>query len=187
MRIVGGLYRGKKLFSPQSDEVRPTADRARESVFNILYSMLKKPWEELSFADIFAGTGAMGFEALSRGAKKVAFVDIDIASINKNLAMFQNEKGKVAVVRRDACSLGVAPSAFDIVFMDAPYKKGLSEKALCAVLDNQWLAKDGVCIVETGANENLVFDERLELVDKRKYGIAYFWFLQRKKDFQQDK
>ena len=83
MRIVAGLYRGKKLFSPQSDAVRPTSDRARESVFNILYSMSKKNWAEISFADIFAGTGAMGFEALSRGAKKVAFVDIDTTLLNK--------------------------------------------------------------------------------------------------------
>ena len=187
MRIVAGLYRGKKLFSPQSDAVRPTADRARESVFNILYSMLEKSWSELSFADIFAGTGAMGLEALSRGAKKVAVVDIDVASVNKNLAMFQNEKDKVSVVKRDVCHLGVAPCAFDVVFMDAPYKKSLSEKALCEVLDKQWLAEDGICIVETEADENLAFDERLELVDKRKYGIANFWFLQRKKNSPQDK
>ncbi|MBP5399320.1 MAG: 16S rRNA (guanine(966)-N(2))-methyltransferase RsmD [Alphaproteobacteria bacterium] len=177
MRIIAGLYRGKKLFSPQSDQVRPTADRARESVFNILYSMLEKPWAELSFADIFAGTGAMGFEALSRGAKKVAFVDIDVASINKNLVMFQNEKSKVAVVKRDACNLGVAPCAFDVVFMDAPYKKGLSEKALCEIVEKKWLAEDGICIVETAAEENLDISEQMALIDKRKYGAATFWFL----------
>ena len=180
MRIVAGLYRGKKLFTPVSDLVRPTADRARESVFNILFSMMKKPWAELSYADVFAGTGAMGFEALSRGAKKVAFIDVDIALVAKNAALFPNEKNKITIIKKDACNLCVAPSVFEVVFMDAPYKKGLSEKAVEEVVCKKWLAKDGILIVETAADEVFAVDERLELVDKRKYGAAVFWFLRQK-------
>lgn len=180
MRIVGGLYRGKKLFSPSSELVRPTADRARESIFNILYSILKRSWAEVSFADIFAGTGAMGFEAVSRGAKRVAFVDIDVTLVNKNLALFQNEKSKIEVIKRDACNLCVAPTPFDVIFMDAPYKKGLSEKAVEEVVCKKWLAEGGILIVETAADEVFDIDEKLELVDKRKYGIAVFWFLRQK-------
>ncbi|MBO7556638.1 MAG: 16S rRNA (guanine(966)-N(2))-methyltransferase RsmD [Alphaproteobacteria bacterium] len=177
MRIVAGLYRGKKLFSPQSDSVRPTADRARESVFNILYSMIKTSWAEISFADIFAGTGAIGFEALSRGAKKVVFVDMDIAALNKNLSLFPNEKNKISVIKNDATKLYNISEKFDIIFMDAPYNKGLSEKAVNAILNNEWLAKDGLLIVETQADEPFAIDERLKLIDKRKYGIAAFYFL----------
>ena len=177
MRIVAGLYRGKKLFSPTSDVIRPTADRARESVFNILHSTLKKSWAEICFADIFAGTGAMGFEALSRGAKKVAFVDIDTTILNKNLSLFPNEKNKISVIKNDATNLYNISEKFDIIFMDAPYKKGLSEKAVNVILNNDCLAKDGLLIVETQAEESFSIDERLKLIDKRKYGIAVFYFL----------
>lgn len=178
MRIVAGLYRGKKLFSPQSDSVRPTADRARESVFNILYSIIKTSWAEISFADIFAGTGAIGLEALSRGAKKVIFVDMDTAPLNKNLDLFPNEKNKIFVIKNDATKLYNISEKFDIIFMDAPYNKGLSEKAVTAILNNEWLANDGLLIVETQADEIFTIDERLKLLDKRKYGIAAFYFLQ---------
>lgn len=178
MRIVAGLYRGKKLFSPTSDVIRPTADRARESVFNILYSVLKRPWNEISFADIFAGTGAMGFEALSRGAKKVVFVDIDTTILNKNLNLFLSEKNKISVIKTDATKLYNIRENFDIIFMDAPYKKGLSEKALCEIVEKKWMAKNGICIVETANDESLNISEQIELIDKRKYGAATFWFLQ---------
>ena len=180
MRIVAGLYKGKKLFSPQSDAVRPTSDRARESIFNILFSIMKNSWAEISFADIFAGTGAMGLEALSRGAKKVVFVDMDTVSLNKNLSLFPNEKNKISVKKNDATKLYNINEKFDIIFMDAPYNKGLSEKTVNAILNNEWLAKDGLLIVETQAEETFAIDERLNLIDKRKYGIATFYFLQQK-------
>ena len=88
MRIIAGHYRGKKLFSPESDKVRPTADRAREALFNILNSSLEKDWGSYKLLDVFAGTGAFGLEALSRGAAEVGLIDADTRSLMKNTALF---------------------------------------------------------------------------------------------------
>ena len=128
MRIIGGLYRGKKLLSPKTEAIRPTADKARESVFNILHSKLTKEWNQINLADIFAGTGAFGLEAVSRGAHSVTFVDIDTSTLKKNIDLFSNEKNKITIIKADASSLPHAQQGLDIIFMDAPYNKGLSEK-----------------------------------------------------------
>lgn len=177
MRIIGGLYRGKKLFSPQSENVRPTADRAREAVFNILFSKLSRPWNQIRLADLFAGTGAFGFEALSRGAAAVTLVDINTASAAKNAALFPGEKSKITLLKADASDLPPAPAAFDVIFLDAPYHRGLSEKALDSLLAKGWLAPGGLCIVETAADEEPAIPDALVLDDKRRYGIAGFFFL----------
>lgn len=177
MRIIGGIYRGKKLFSPLSEKVRPTADKARESVFNILFSKLQSSRGQIRLADIFCGTGAFGLEAVSRGASAVALVDIDVSSAAKNAALFPNEKDKITLLKADAANLPAAAAPFDVVFLDAPYHQGLSEKALKSVLEKKWLAPGGVCIVETAYDESLAVPERLTLTDTRRYGIARFWFL----------
>lgn len=177
MRIIGGIYRGKKLFSPLSDKIRPTADKARESVFNILFSKLEKPWSQIKLADIFCGTGAFGLEAISRGAAKVTLVDLDTATAAKNAALFPNEKSKISLIKADAANLPSTPAAFDVIFLDAPYHLGLSEKALLSVIDKKWLASDGICIVETAADEKLNIPEKMLLTDTRRYGIAQFLFL----------
>ncbi len=177
MRIIGGLYRGKNLLSPKTGDVRPTSDKARESIFNILYSKLTKPWDQINLADIFAGSGAFGLEAISRGAKNVTLLDIDTASAAKNAALFPNEKNKITLIRADASSLPHSKQEFDIIFMDAPYHKGLSEQALASILKNNWLSSDGICVVETATDEKLSIPQQLELIDERRYGIAKFWFL----------
>lgn len=180
MRIIGGTYRGKKLLSPLSDKVRPTADKARESVFNILFSKLSKPWNDIRLADIFTGSGAFGLEAMSRGAKSVTLVDLDTTAANKNAALFPNEKNKINILRANAANLPKANTAFDIIFMDAPYHQGLSEKALQQVLAQKWLAQGGLCIVETAEDEELTIPDELSLEDNRRYGIAHFHFLKLK-------
>ena len=86
MRIISGTRRGKKLFAPKNDRIRPTSDRAREALFNILESMLPAPLSEYDFLDVFAGTGAIGLEAASRGARSVTFIDIDLELVKKNAA-----------------------------------------------------------------------------------------------------
>ncbi len=177
MRIIGGLYRGKKLLSPKTEAIRPTADKARESVFNILNSKLNKEWKQINLADIFAGTGAFGLEALSRGAQSVTLVDIDTSTLTKNINLFPNEKNKITVIKTDASSLPHPQQIFDVIFMDAPYNKGLNEKALLSVIKNNWLAPNGICIVETNAKEELDIPSPLQLIDSRRYGIAKFWFL----------
>ena len=172
MRIIAGQYRGKKLFTPSSDSVRPTSDRARESVFNIIRAHLN---EEVKLLDVFAGTGAFGLEALSRGVKKVVLVDLDVTLAKKNAALFSKEAGKVDVIKADATKLPSAREKFDIVFMDAPYKKGLSEKAIESLIQNGWLKENALLIVEMEKKENI--ETTLEVIDERIYGVAKFLFL----------
>ena len=177
MRIIAGLYRGKKLFSPLSDKIRPTSDKAREAVFDILTAKLEKSWSQICLADVFAGTGAFGLEAMSRGAESVTLVDIDTATAAKNAALFAGEKNKIALLKADATRLPPAKQGFDIIFFDAPYHQDLSDKALNAALKQNWLKKGGICVVETAADEELVIPDNMELIDGRRYGIAKFWFL----------
>ena len=121
MRIIAGNYRGKKLLSPTRAEVRPTADRARESVFNILNSKLDAPWEQQHLLDIFAGSGAFALEALSRGAASVCLVDIDISDAKKNAALFPKEAAKISLLKASATALPPAPPP-----PSAPSKAGSS-------------------------------------------------------------
>lgn len=120
MRIIGGLYRGKKLLSPRSANIRPTADQAREAVFNILSSRLDKPWNELSMADVFTGSGAFALEAVSRGVRDATLVDLDLTDAARNAALFPAEKGKIRLLKADAARLPAAPTPFDLIFLDAP-------------------------------------------------------------------
>ena len=176
MRIVAGNYRGKKLYSPAGEDVRPTSDMARESVFNILRSKLDD-FSEVSLLDVFAGTGAFGFEAISRGVKEVCFIDKDISTIKKNAALFEKEKGKINVLKADALKLPRASARYSLVFMDAPYNKGLNEKALVQLALNGWLSDNALVIVETARDEALSFGNGFEAIDERTYGAAKFTFL----------
>ena len=177
MRIIAGKYRAKKLFSPIDRMVRPTADRTREAIFNILYSQLQGNYSELILADIFAGTGAFGFEALSRGFKKVCFVDIDTALVQKNANLFCKEQDKIKIIKADATKLPQLNLQFDVVFFDAPYAKELSKTALQQVLKQNLLNKQSICIVEMHKDENFALPEEFYIVDERVYGIAKVVFL----------
>ena len=176
MRIIAGKYRGKQLFSPQIGEVRPTSDRAREALFNILNSKLGGNWQNVTFLDVFAGTGAIGFEALSRGAEKVAFVDINTANLLKNTRLFPDEKQKIEVYKAKAENLPSAGGKFNLIFLDAPYNKGLSEPALSELRQKGWIDDDALIVVETEKNEKLDTPSVFELVDQRIYGPALFRF-----------
>lgn len=180
MRIISGIYRGKKLQSPSSPDVRPTSDRAREAVFNILYSKLSSSLSEYSLLDVFSGSGAFALEAVSRGIKKVAMIDIDTKDLSKNVALFPQEKQKIKILKLDACNLPTASEQYDILFMDAPYNKGLSEKALQQLYLKQWLQPQALCIVEVEKNEKILIPEQYEVVDERNYGLAKVLFLKLK-------
>ena len=177
MRIIGGKYRGKKLFSPQNLNVRPTSDRAREAVFNILYSCLPMDWSEYCLLDLFAGTGAFSLEAISRGVNKVTMIDINPLTLKKNASLFPNEKDKIKIITADASRLGRSFQQYNLVFMDAPYNKGLSELALVSLVENNWLEKDAICVVETECKESLAYPHNFELIGERLYGIAKIRFL----------
>ena len=170
MRIIGGKYRGKKLFSPQSDNVRPTSDKAREALFNILRNKLGANFGEYKLLDVFSGSGAFGLEALSQGFAKVSLVDIDVKDLQKNVKLFENEKPKIEVIKADATKPLQLSEKFDVLFMDAPYNKGLSEKALLNVKAN--LNNEALCLVELEKNEVCEFPENYHILEERRYGIA---------------
>ena len=184
MRIISGKYRGKKLFSPASDEVRPTADRARESVFNILNGLIED-WAQVRILDVFCGTGAFGLEAISRGAASACLLDIDTGTALKNFKLFEGEKEKIQVVKADVRKKLTLPSPrreykdtlFNLVFLDAPYCQGLSEVALQNLFAGGWIGDNALIIVELEKNEEINLDSMLKIDDTRVYGAAKFLFL----------
>ena len=144
MRVVGGRLKGRNLASPSSQEIRPTADRLRESVFNILVHAYDDPIEDARVLDLFAGTGALGIEAVSRGAAFTLFVDngAEARALLRNNVEALGLGGVTKVYRRDATNLGPAHpmEPFSLAFLDPPYGKGLAEKALVSLRDGGWLA-----------------------------------------------
>lgn len=171
MRIVGGKYRGKNLFEPKSDEVRPTSDRAREAIFNILYSKIGGV-EGRKVLDVFAGTGALGFEALSRGAQSVCFIDKNTQLVLRNAKLFVKEDDKIKIVCADATRSLHLKEKYNLIFCDAPYDKGLNEKALESLLSGGFIEEGALCVVETRYNEDLTLSPFFELLDERIYGMA---------------
>src|SRR5713226_6750343 len=146
MRIVGGRLRGRALAAPTSQAIRPTADRLREALFNILVHAYGDPITDARVLDLFAGTGALGLEALSRGAVFALFVDDGAqarALLRENVAAL-GLGGATRIFRRDAAKLGPAHPVepFSLAFLDPPYGQGLAEKALAAARSGGWLTGD---------------------------------------------
>jgi 16S rRNA (guanine966-N2)-methyltransferase len=176
MRIVAGKFRGKQLSSPEDDSIRPTADRVRESVFNILASRLGPHFDGLRVLDLFAGTGALGLEALSRGAANVVFVDTGAEArglIRDHIEAF-GAGGVTKLLRRDATALGAAGTMgpVDLVFIDPPYGQGLAEKALVALRDGGWLKPETLLVLEESSEAEVVLPAGFVLDDRREYGAA---------------
>ena len=185
MRIVSGEFRGKALIAPQGQATRPTSDRARQAIFNILEHA---PWStgvrERRVIDLFAGSGALGFEALSRGAAFCLFVETDEAArgaIRDNVENLGGLFGKTRVHRRDATDLGVKPGAdgpaFDLAFLDPPYAKGLGEAALTTLAAGGWLAPEAIIVLERGVGEPVFQIKAFTPLDARDYGAARVHFL----------
>jgi 16S rRNA (guanine966-N2)-methyltransferase len=176
MRIVAGKFRGKQLSSPDDDSIRPTADRVRESVFNILVSRLGPNFDGLRVLDLFAGTGALGLEALSRGASNVVFVDTGAEArglIRDHIEAF-GAGGVAKLLRRDATSLGPAGTMgpVDLVLLDPPYGKGLGEQALLSLQLGNWLKPETLLVLEESSEAALSLPEGFALDDRREYGAA---------------
>jgi 16S rRNA (guanine966-N2)-methyltransferase len=181
MRIVAGKFRGKTLLSPSDESIRPTSDRARESVFNILASRLSPNFDGLKVLDLFAGTGALGLEALSRGATSVVFVDTSAEArglIRDHIEAF-GAGGVAKLLRRDATALGPAGTMgpMDLVFLDPPYGKGLGEQALASLRDGNWLAKDTTLVLEESVDVPVDLPAGFVLDDRRDYGAAAIHFI----------
>lgn len=177
MRIVAGQYRGKKLWTPEGKNVRPTSERAREAIFNILNSHLGSDYSSIRLADIFTGTGAFGLEAISRGAQFVALVDKDISLAQKNAKMFSKEQDKIKIIKANALNLPRVSTKFNLVYMDAPYAQGLTEEVLKQLLIKNWLSENSLCIVEIRQDEQLNIPPEYQVLDERVYGLAKIIFL----------
>lgn len=177
MRIIAGIYRGKILISPKSEKVRPTSDRAREAVFNILSSRLEKSLSEIELLDVFSGSGAFALEAISRGVKNATLIDIDTRDLQKNVDLFPKEKERISVLRLDVEKLPQSSKKYDLVFMDAPYNKGLSELALKQLSKQKWLQKQALCVVELEQKEEINIPPEYQQIDDRRYGLARILFL----------
>lgn len=181
MRIVAGKYRGKALTSPSDDTIRPTSDRARESIFNILGSRVGPVFDGLRVLDLFAGTGALGLEALSRGAAHVTFVDTGAESrglIRDHIQAF-GVAGITKLLRRDATALGDPGTfgQFDLIFLDPPYSQGLGEKALAELAANGWIAPGATIVWEEFAEADVTIPDGFTLEDTRTYGAAAIRFV----------
>ena len=184
LRIVSGALKGRSIVAPEGQGTRPTSDRARQAVFNMLEHAAWAP--ELDGArviDLFAGSGALGFEAMSRGASFCLFVETDDSArgaIRDNAEAF-GVTGSVRVHRRSAVELGERPAtvgaAFDLAFLDPPYHKGLGEQALAGLLAGGWLKSDAVVMLERGSGEPEIETPGYERLDARDYGAARVLFL----------
>jgi 16S rRNA (guanine966-N2)-methyltransferase len=181
MRVVGGRLRGRALASPRSQAVRPTADRLREALFNILVHAYGDPVTDARVLDLFAGTGALGLEALSRGAAFALFVDDGAearALIRENVAAF-GLGGASRIFRRDATRLGDAHpiEAFSLVFLDPPYGRGLAEGALVSARAGGWLAPQALIVVEEAVASAFAAPAGYAELERRRYDDTEFIFL----------
>jgi 16S rRNA (guanine966-N2)-methyltransferase len=183
MRIVGGRHRGRALEAPKSQSIRPTADRLRESLFNILTHAYENPVEGARVLDLFAGTGALGLEALSRGAAFVLFVDdgAEARALLRGNVDTLGVGGASKVYRRDATQLGPAELApFSLAFLDPPYGKGLAEQALSSARAGGWLVPDALAVVEEAVASKFAPPQGFEEIERRDYGETELIFLRMK-------
>ncbi len=181
MRVVGGRLRGRAIAGPKSQDIRPTADRLRESLFNILAHGFDDPVTGARVLDLFSGTGAMGIEAISRGAEFVLFVDQGAearALLRENVAAL-GLGGVSRIFRRDATQLGEAHPVppFSLVFLDPPYGQGLAAAALASARAGGWFAPNALVVVEEAAKAQFATPEGFTELDRRRYDDSEFVFL----------
>lgn len=182
MRIVGGRYRGREIDAPDGRDTRPTSDRAREGLFNILeHGIPGFRLPDAAIADIFAGSGALGLEALSRGAASVVFVESSAAAqrvIAANIkGLTDEDQAKAKLQRTSAEALRPAASPVDLVLMDPPYGSGLAVKALQRLQAQGWLHGDSIIVIEDAEDAADAEHPGFELLKSRRYGKALFSFL----------
>ena len=187
MRIVGGIFKGRRLMAPAGYDVRPTGDRTRESLFNIITHGLagwEGELEDASVIDLFCGTGALGLEALSRGAAHVTLVDNSVpvlSVVKKNLALGIETAKRTTILRMDATRLAPPPRSAgapcDIAFLDPPYGSGLALPALGSLKTHGWLSDGGLAVIEVGSDESPNPPLGYAVLKTRSYGAAKIVFL----------
>lgn len=184
MRIVAGSLKGRAISTPDGQNTRPTSDRARQAVFNVLeHAAWAEGLHDARVIDLYAGSGALGFEALSRGATFALFVETDDGArgaIRENMDAF-GLFGRCRVHRRSATDMGPRPGsageAFTVAFLDPPYRQGLGEQTLARLLEGDWLAPGAIVVFERGSDEPEIDTPGYERLDARDYGAARVLFL----------
>jgi 16S rRNA (guanine966-N2)-methyltransferase len=181
VRVVGGEFRGRSLAAPSGDAIRPTSDRLRQTVFDILAHGYGNPARGARVLDLFAGTGALGLEAMSRGAAFVLFVEDGVQArglIRRNVEAL-GLTGRSRVFRRDATRLGAIGSLapFSLVFADPPYGQGLGKRALAAAVAGGWLTPGAVVVLEESADAEIAPVAGLSVEETRKVGDSQVAFL----------
>jgi len=184
IRVVAGTFRGRRLAAPGGTATRPTSDRVREAIFNVLaHGMFENGLAGSRVLDVFAGTGALGLEAMSRGAAYALFMEHDVearALIRENVEALELT-GHTKIYRRDAVNPGPVGTMqpFDLVFLDPPYSKGLGEKSLIALHEGQWLADNALAILEEKAGIDIEIPDGFKVQDHRTWGDTQVHFLHR--------
>lgn len=180
MRVISGLAKGHKLLSPTGLETRPTTDRIKEAVFSIIHNDLYG----VSFLDLFSGTGAIGIEALSRGAKSCTFVDKSKSSteiINKNINQvsksIKNPNCKVLNLNVYDALDNLKNNKFDIIFMDPPYNENIINNVLKIIFKNNFLSSNGFIIIEQSKDSPLPDEENLNIIKVKNYGLTTIIFM----------
>ena len=183
MRIVAGKHRGRTLLVPEGDEVRPTSERAREALFNIIehgsFAAGGSRLLEQRVLDAFAGTGALGLEALSRGAAHVSFLELGVAPrklLAANIAAL-GEQSRTRILAGDATHPPPAPAPVTLAFLDPPYGQGLGGKALTALAEAGWFDPTTLIVLEIGTKEEANLPAGFTLRDDRRYGAARLLFV----------
>ena len=181
MRVVGGKFRGRRLMAPPSNAIRPSSDRLRQTLFDILAHRFGDAVEDARVLDLFAGTGALAIEAISRGARYALFVEEDATArglIRTNIEAL-GLQGRTKLFRRDASRMGEigTMTPFDFVFADPPYGKGLGERALASLRDGGWLKPGALVIVEEAASAGFTAPKGFRLEDRREFGDTHMYFM----------
>ena len=183
MRIVAGKHKGRKILSPEGTDIRPTLDRTREALFNImghgnLGTSGIAPLRGACVLDAFCGTGALGLEALSRGAAKATFMDNNHRALElcrQNIRTMGEEEAS-QVLQGDCLKPARAADTYDLVFTDAPYSRNMTARGITALSAAGWVREGGLCVLETGSDETLKLPDIFEPLDHRKYGAARIYF-----------
>ena len=177
MRVISGKFRGKRLYSPADNRVRSTTDRIKETMFNILFS---KGAQYNSVLDLFSGSGALGIEALSRGAKTAVFIDKDADSVKLTGLNLRNVQAVNYEIYNTDYSIALKKlkgRKFEIIFVDPPYKLKIEPLVLQGIKDNELLSEDGIIVVEHSAENKLQIDDKRYIIDERLCGNTVLSFI----------
>jgi len=184
MKIIGGKYKSKQLKSPEGIQTRPTLNRIKENLFNILCHKFDVDFQELKILDLFAGSGSLGIECYSRGAKQVTFVDNEInaiKAIQQNTKVF--DKKKIEIKQESVLRfLKKKGALYDLIFIDPPYDINIVEPTLIALSENNWVDINSLIIVETAKKNGLTAPKNFEIIDSRTYAKTSLFFVKVKPD-----